>query len=351
MNRLVLSLILGALVVAGLAGSTAWAPQGAALSASAGFDVVYKIPVPGMVDGVVFVRAIRNSVAPVDRRLGSFTTATVVAAATSTSSGKEELITLIDKRGQSWRVDVGSAALALAPVPDALATAAIGDDGRVYEQRGRAVVALSPDGGVLSSFALPLPKPGTPILDGHPTTAILPPDTGRLGAIVVSHGHVFAFVDNSVNAVVADLTTRRRADLVGTGWVTAAAMASDGFLYAAIADPSRRQNSYRLVRFDPGTLRLLKEWPTPIRFSNGAIDEHVQLVPSPQAEVWVFASQQGPGSDHTGHLLRLDAASQTLTELTSTPNIGSRIEMGPTAGHTYSVVQPVVRSIASMTLG
>jgi hypothetical protein len=227
---------------------------------------------------------------------------------------------------------------------------AIGDDGFIYEQRGGALVSLNDSGTIRARYPLPIPLPGTPTLDGKPTKEVIPQNAARLGAVIASGGHIYVFVDNVVNAVVADLSTGRRVELPEVGFVTAGAMGTDGYLYASMIDPSRTTNSYRIGRFDPGTLALSRSWDTPIRLADGQIDSPpVELSASPRGEIWFLGSQNRVGT-HTSHLLRLDTNTLTLSEIVSPTNAGSRLQIG-VDGNPYVFGGPARNAVYSTDTG
>ncbi len=86
------------------------------------------------------------------------------------------------------------------------------------------------------------------------------------------------------------MSTGTRVDLPNVGFIMSATLGDDGFLYAALIDPSRSENAYRIGRFDPTSLKLVRSWDTPIKLSSGAINEHVEVASSPHGEIWMLGS-------------------------------------------------------------
>jgi len=192
---------------------------------------------------------------------------------------------------------------------------------------------------------VPTPRAGTPTLDGQPRPGRLAADAARIGALVLSSGsEPIAFVDNSVNALIASLAGGRTRDIDRFGTVIDAASGrSDA--YALVFDPSGSRNSYHLAKIDLSSLRVTATIDTGIRPHDGAIDDRAQLNVDERGQLWVYASQVVAGT-HRSKLVRIDPDLRRAESVSVPSGSGSRFSVGAD-GRLYLFGGPAENRISS----
>lgn len=306
---------------------------GATLRAPSEFDLVYWTPASDpKLDGTVAQRVISasGSFGP-EHALGAHRAFRAISSGPG-STGPFDLVALQDGTGAVRVVALSStrtvtlvttSAVAL-PAAISLSTSfALGDGGHVFIFDGA--------GHQSGSFTVPMPTTGPLLVDGNLTKVNIGPQSGSVAAVLVTaDDHVLAFVQNSVNSLLVDLSAGRSLDLPNYGFVNDALIGSDGRIYAVVRDVSRRAASFELAIFDPSDLHLIRSIPSGWSPADGAVDD-IHLVALRGGSIYLYASQvlNSDPSNHASRLARLDANSATLSAIALPANLGVRVTAGP----------------------
>ncbi len=317
-------------------------PQAATTTAptrpAARIKMVYIVPaVDPIADGNVFVRTVdakTGTLSGPDQPLGTSTTAPAVPSSSVNASTPDYVLL----QGVSAPPRVVSLSDEISTVPTSAPPSlpvALAPDGALYYQASTGGVTGAGSGGQqVASFAVPTALPGEPTLDGKPLKGQISIETDSAGyasqLVIGDDGHVYVFVENSVNSALVDLTSNRRLDLPGYGYVAGAVLAPDGYAYAILWDPSRTGNAHVLAQFDLQNLKLVRSVDT------GIGPWAISVVATQAGEVFAYACQQ-PASDELAQtqprlqrstLLRLEKASFALTPISLPDNIGLDVSLG-----------------------
>lgn len=319
--------------------------------------LVYSVPPADPTqDGTVFVRVVDpKSVAAFgeDRLVGSFMDVDAVRSNSPDASPVPRIIAesvffdrplaefTLSRDGVSLVRSIDAASVRELRRPH---LAVIGPQGATYRAEAKAIdaksiVATNASGGVVSTYplprALPITSPEQLWVDGRPEPGAY--DVDALDAaeslLISGEGHLLVFVDNIVNSALVDLSADRRLDLPGYGYVAAATVGQDGYVYAVLLDGSSRANRYVLAQIDPKSMELKQLAETTVRPSEWRGPIFISLVATPGGDIFFYATLWNLVQDpdvyaHTNVLLQLDRSAFQLTPIAVPDDLGQRVSVG-----------------------
>jgi len=296
-------------------------------------QIVYSAPAAEKVrnDSPVLVRkvdAITGQVLGDDRQLGNFTGVRAVSG-NSAAAANAQYVLLQDLAGEVRRVPIDSDALGPVRTSKAMGLPAtvVSPMGVVYQADGDVVVATDSRGATVGTYSVPAPHPGARMLDGKPIRGMV--RKGVASLLLDSDERLYAFVANSVNSALVDLSGGRRLDLPGFGFVLGATRGADGKAYALLRDTSRTGNGFVLAQFDLQALKLLRSAETSVAPSQGSVDD-IHVIAAQTGELFVYSSQASlaNSTEHKSILVRFDASTLAAQPIDLPGNLGLDVSLG-----------------------
>ncbi len=337
LGRLIGSLSIAALLLASCGDHTSQTLAGnqvgeLAAMPAAQLHIVVKTPAFGRPDGPVVHRLVdagSGQAVGADEAMGAFVTARQLSTR-SLLMGSRNAVALLAADGTTATAILGSGRfVGSARSAGTLPISVLEATGGWLEARGAEVQRFDSSGRLVTTMLVPKPTPGVSTLDGSPTTARIDATAGRVGALLVgADSQAYALVDNSVNALIVNLSAGSSSPLNGVGYVLDAVLGGANSAYLLTFDPSRTQNSYAVMRVDLATLKVTAVGDTGIRPADGAIDDRAQLLISPDGTVWAYASQVSSGGQRKGRLLRVNPQTLAMSPVSLPDDIGFRLIIG-----------------------
>jgi hypothetical protein len=212
-------------------------------------------------------------------------------------------------------------------------------DGMSYRATDKSIIGTDGSGAVVATYALPRALPITGPeqfwVDGNPEPGQYDLDALDAAAslLISGEGHLLVFVANIVNSALVDLSTDRRLDLPGYGYVAAAAVGQDGYVYAVLIDGRSRANPYVLAQIDAKSMELKQLAETTVRPSEWRGPIFISLVATPSGDIFFYATLWDQVQDpdvyaHTNVLLHLDRATFQLAAIAVPADLGQRVTVG-----------------------
>lgn len=301
---------------------------GAAAKAISQLALVYIVQPDGRQDGSLFVHvtdAAGRALSP-DATLGNFTRVQEITSNRS-SAAVRSLVVAQKIDGTTTTIDIDKHATTPPTVETTLPTAAIDGTGSVFLASRGKIAQFNSAGAQEASFPLRPPAVGQRTVDGNPTKSVVDPNTARVGFVGRAvDGHVYATVDNSVNAAIVDLTANRRLDLAKIGYIEGG-VSVGGALYLVLWDPSKTANHFSVARVETSTLRVTSEADLSINPSVGRVDS-VEVVAPNDTSIIVYTSQATASGAHHSVVSRVDPTSLASTDVSVPDSAGLHVTVG-----------------------
>lgn len=257
--------------------------------------------------------------------LGSFVTGRAVPDPLDRSTSTR-VVALLAANGTTATVPLGGVGIPGLHSDGSLPVSILDKAGGWIEGQNGIVVRRGANGAQTERLQPPTPPTASPLLDGKPRPGrrtFVP----RIGALLMdASGRIFAFMDNSVTSIVAEVRNGRHVGLPQAGNVLDATLGPDGSAFALLFDPSLTSAPYSVARIDLQALRVTAVVATPIRPADGAIDDRAQIATDGAGNVWVYASQQiGDTADRRSRLVRVSRDMASVQEFPLPQNAGARL--------------------------